>query len=478
MTDALRVAVLDASAGATERVSAVAAETETLSFVPTSDASGDAFDALGSRVDVCCIGADVLGSTADATPVEELLAARGKTAPAVVALVADADVRATMLDAGVDEAVSPDASARSFRSRLRRAARHRQVTCERSLYGAVVETMDDGAHLVAPDGERVFFNRRAAEVHGLPADELAERAPEVFRERGIMDDETLAAYEESMHAVLSGERDRAFVDVELETPAGSTVAETRLTRVEASDPATGEFEGVVGVTRDVTARVTSERELERTNERLGQLARFFSHDLRNPLNVASGYAELARREGTDEQFDRLQTALDRMDGLVGDLLVLLDEDERTVRESVHLPTAARHAWETVETADATLVVESDKSLHASPSNLRRLLENAFGNAVTHGGSDVTVTVRDTADGFVVDDDGHGIPAEIRETLFETGVSGDGGTGLGLAIVATVAEQHDWTVAFEDSIDGGARLRVGDVDVDGVDASQAASNKAR
>lgn len=477
MTDALQVAVLGTSEETAERVSAVIAETETLSFVKAGGSDGDATDILRSRADVCCVGTAALRSKANGAPVDELLDGRREAAsPAVVALVGDENAQAAALDAGVDEAVSPDASARLLRTRLRRAATNRRNFYEHTLYQAVVETMDDGAHLVAPDGRRVFFNRRAAEVHGLPADELAERAPEVFRERGIMDDETLAAYEESMDAVLSGERDRAFVDVELETPRGSTIAETRLTRVEASDPATGEFEGVVGVTRDVTARVTSERELERTNERLGQLARFFSHDLRNPLNVASGYAELARRDGTDEQFDRLQTALDRMDGLVGDLLVLLDDDKQAIRESVHLPTVARHAWETVETADATLVVDTDRTLHASPSSLRRLLENAFGNAVTHGGSDVTVTVRDTADGFVVDDDGRGIPAEIRETLFETGVSGDGGTGLGLAIVATVAEQHDWSVAFEESVDGGARLRVGDVD--GVDASQTASNKAR
>ena len=63
------------------------------------------------------------------------------------------------------------------------------------------------------------------------------------------------------------------------------------------------------------------------------------------------------------------------------------------------------------------------------------------------------------DGFYVADDGPGIPADVAESLFDEGVSGDGGTGLGLAIVADIVDAHGWTDDAVDEPDDGARFEV-------------------
>jgi signal transduction histidine kinase len=77
-----------------------------------------------------------------------------------------------------------------------------------------------------------------------------------------------------------------------------------------------------------------------------------------------------------------------------------------------------------------------------------------------GDATVTVTVGDLPDGFYVADDGPGIPATERGSVFEAGYSTDsGGTGFGLSIVATIAEAHGWTVEVTESEAGGARFEV-------------------
>ncbi|MFB6256436.1 MAG: ATP-binding protein [Haloplanus sp.] len=70
----------------------------------------------------------------------------------------------------------------------------------------------------------------------------------------------------------------------------------------------------------------------------------------------------------------------------------------------------------------------------------------------------TVTVGDLSDGFFVADDGPGIPASERDSVFDTGyTTTDAGTGLGLDIVEEIASAHDWEVTVADSVDGGARF---------------------
>jgi signal transduction histidine kinase len=140
------------------------------------------------------------------------------------------------------------------------------------------------------------------------------------------------------------------------------------------------------------------------------------------------------------------------------------------------------AWERVSTADAELVVEDSLSFEADDGLLANCLENLFRNAVEHGstsppsasphedsvehgGSAVTVRVGAHDDGFFVEDDGVGIPAEDRERVFDAGFStGEqaGHTGLGLLIVRAVCEAHDWTVAVTESDAGGARFEISGV----------------
>ncbi|WP_336000051.1 histidine kinase N-terminal 7TM domain-containing protein [Halorientalis halophila] len=257
--------------------------------------------------------------------------------------------------------------------------------------------------------------------------------------------------------------------------------------------------GQLVVLQDITDRVRRERRLRQQNEQLEEFASVVSHDLRNPLNVISARSQLARETGAAEHFDALDRAADRMDRLIDDLLQLarqgqtVDETER-----VNLREVAEDAWTLVNAPDASLSIEGDTVLEADRDRLQQALENLFRNAVDHVGEDVSLlvepleydaeggvasrrtngddeqTAADESDagtraGFAVEDDGHGIPPEERDQVFDYGhTTEDDGTGFGLAIVKEIVEAHGWEIRTvdgtlasgrEDGKYGGARFEI-------------------
>lgn len=229
-------------------------------------------------------------------------------------------------------------------------------------------------------------------------------------------------------------------------------------------PLASEVDGrraVVWVARDITDRKRREEALQEQRDRLDEFAAVVSHDLRTPLNVANGHLELAREQQDAEHLDAIAEAHERMEALVETLLaVAKGEVEPTDRERVALASFVRQCWETVDTDRATLSVTTDRVVQADPTRLRQLVENLFVNSIEHGGIDVTVTVGDLQDGFFIEDDGAGIDAGDRTTIFESGYSEVGtGSGFGLSIVSQVATDHGWSVSATASDTGGARFEI-------------------
>ncbi len=229
----------------------------------------------------------------------------------------------------------------------------------------------------------------------------------------------------------------------------------------------GVLRGRAIVLRDVTDQVRRKQALETQNERLEEFTGVVSHDLRNPLQLIDGKITLAQQTGNLDHLSDASDAVDRMERMLDELLTLAREGQTIAEtEPVALPECCRTAWDGVATDDATLVVDTDRTVEADTARLQRLLENLFRNAADHAGPDVTVTVGDTTEGFYVADDGPGIPADQRDSVFEFGTtfSADG-TGFGLAIVESIAEAHGWSITVGDSESGGARF---DISVNGHD----------
>lgn len=207
-------------------------------------------------------------------------------------------------------------------------------------------------------------------------------------------------------------------------------------------------------------------ELSRQNQRLKNFADILVHDLRNPLSIAKGRLEMVQTEDDGDHLDTVSKAHNRMEVLIDDVLSLA-RGGRTVTEPevVELQAIAQEAWRNVSTAQSTLSVTSERSIHADQSRLQQVLENLMRNAVEHAGADVEMTVGDLSDGFYVEDDGPGIPEAERADIFETGyTTNEQGTGFGLGIVKEIVEAHGWAVRVINSSTGGARFEFTGVDI--------------
>ncbi|MDS0243322.1 MULTISPECIES: PAS domain S-box protein [unclassified Haloferax] len=208
-----------------------------------------------------------------------------------------------------------------------------------------------------------------------------------------------------------------------------------------------------------------ERELASQNEQLESFASVVSHDLKNPLNAAMGYLDLAREQYGGDELDRVADAHERMAAIVEDVLALARNGQMVeAAERLPLRPVAEAAWTTAAggAPEATLAVDGDVAVDAHRGRLRQLLENLFSNAVRHGGDDVTVRVGPLGDrdGFYVADDGPGIPPDERPRIFEAGyTTSSEGTGFGLSVVMSVVNAHGWSVWFVESDDGGARFEI-------------------
>ena len=216
---------------------------------------------------------------------------------------------------------------------------------------------------------------------------------------------------------------------------------------------------------DITEQQAAREQLEQQNKRLAEFASIASHDLRNPLHVIGSSLELAEETGESEHFERAQRAVGRMEQLIDDLLVLAKQgDGVDTVERVGVDDVARECWAHLSTDEASLRIKTDRTVVADRSRLLQLLENLFTNSITHASSAVTITVGACDGGVFIADDGPGIPAGDRDSVFERGYTTTReGTGLGLYIVSEIAAAHGWEVVLADSDDSGVRIEITGVD---------------
>lgn len=207
--------------------------------------------------------------------------------------------------------------------------------------------------------------------------------------------------------------------------------------------------------------------IEQQRDQLEEFAGVVSHDLRNPLSVIAGYVDLAEKSGNPEHFDRIRNALDQMEMLIDDLLVLAREGRAIGEmEPINVTELVEQCWSFVPTDKATLEIEQNLTIRCDCDRAQQVFENLFRNAIEHGSTSVTVRVGALPErtGLYIEDDGPGIPAGARDQVFESGFStAQNGTGFGLSIVEQVVEAHGWEIEATDGETGGARFEITSVD---------------
>jgi signal transduction histidine kinase/CHASE1-domain containing sensor protein len=234
------------------------------------------------------------------------------------------------------------------------------------------------------------------------------------------------------------------------------------------DPSAG-VRGAVAVYRDIT-------ELRRYENDLKVFAGVVAHDLKAPLAVARGHAEVAMEElpldsPACERLARVLRSTDRMDAMIETLLAYTTARNapldlgpvdlgRLVRDVIEERLAHRTAsWS----------VGPLPWVRADAGMLRHVLDNLIGNAFKYVRAGAVPTVEVTGGpvpgGWArieVADAGIGIPDDEKPSVFETfhrtkEAAGYDGTGLGLAICRRIVERHGGEIGVEDNPGGGVRF---------------------
>jgi signal transduction histidine kinase/HAMP domain-containing protein len=346
-------------------------------------------------------------------------------------------------------------------------ARIAEAERERTRLAAVLTTISEGVVALDAAGELLFANPAAAAL--LESASPAEIAPRLAALDLLPPDDLPVE-----HEVTIGSR-------QLLITISPVSAATQATAVQAMPP---QVLASVWVLRDMTRL----KALEQARTRF---FRSISHDLRTPLTTIRGMLENMQDVAPPAQQATLTTIEDetaRLARLVEELLHPPDNGMLlpTERRPINLDVLAREICDLQQgrarRAGITLtctVLDSPPPVYGDRDRLKQALLNLLDNALrfTPAGGTVVIEVTTaqpssstsaSAIRLSVADNGPGIPAELRERIWERGVRGvdlgypdmDGeqrGAGLGLAIVREIVTAHGGQVRVDAHAPRGARF---------------------
>ncbi|MCY1073299.1 two-component system sensor histidine kinase NtrB [Archangium lansingense] len=212
--------------------------------------------------------------------------------------------------------------------------------------------------------------------------------------------------------------------------------------------------------RDERARREAAAKAAR-GEALTKMAAMAAHEIRNPLGVIRGTVELMRErsgaklsERDKESLEDVLGEVERLRRLTEDLLDL-SADRPLAAQRVALSEVLEEAARATEAAFPGVKVRRSFAelppVEGDAGRLRQVFANLLQNAAqAQGEGEVRLAAQ--PDGSAVrvrvEDDGPGVPKEVRERLFDLFVTGKAnGTGLGLALCRRLVERHGGTVVL-------------------------------
>ncbi|MFY8000054.1 MAG: tetratricopeptide repeat protein [Candidatus Kapaibacteriota bacterium] len=229
---------------------------------------------------------------------------------------------------------------------------------------------------------------------------------------------------------------------------------------------------------------TTNQELDAANRMKTQLLSMAAHDLKNPLGVIIGYADIALMDLPEEAptsslLRTMQATADRMNKLIKDLLdsaamemgnISLERSEVMLPSLVHA-VASRYSYN-AEKKEQHIVVEANDhfTVSADADRIEQVLDNLISNAVKYSPTGKTIWVRAMQRGGVarveVQDEGPGMSDADRAKLFgffqrlsAQPTGGESSNGVGLAIVKKIVDLHKGKIWAESELGKGTTFVV-------------------
>jgi signal transduction histidine kinase len=211
---------------------------------------------------------------------------------------------------------------------------------------------------------------------------------------------------------------------------------------------------------------------------VGQMASGIIHDLRQPMGIILGYADMMAKSQLSQEIQTdLSTKIVKQirlaEDMVSDIMdfvrgkMYLDIKEYSLKSYMKEISQFMDIILKGTTIDFVYDLEYDGKIYMDADRFRRVIFNIVGNASdamkTQLDGEVSVTVRkdDKDIIFLFSDNGPGIPEPIQDSLFEPfATSGKAyGTGLGMAISKKIVEEHDGTITFSTEKGEGTTFKI-------------------
>ena len=219
--------------------------------------------------------------------------------------------------------------------------------------------------------------------------------------------------------------------------------------------------------------------LEESFQKQNQFVSDASHELRTPIAVIRGYANLINRWGKSdtsilqESIDSIISETDHMNVLIKQLIFLAKGDKNMLHTEmvpINLKDIAQEILQEIEIMEidriVTLNVKEDVTILGDADMLKQLMNIHLENAVKYSkdGSLIEIRVwKDEKNAYIsIQDHGVGISADDQKMIFDRFYRADKsrnkeipGNGLGLSIASWIAQAHNGTIQVESTPDEGS-----------------------
>ncbi len=355
-------------------------------------------------------------------------------------------------------------------SRMRRMA----LEDEERFHG-LVESAPDAMVIVNNRQQILLVNEQSEKMFGYDREELVGRPVHI-----LLPERFVENHPKHVGEYLKAPRNRTMGvgrDLWARRKDGSELPiEIRLSPVQTRQGLV-----VTAAVRDITERKQAEETLKAANRELDAFVRTVSHDLRNPLTIIIGFAELLldkQRDRLDEQalscLEGIRSSGLKMQDLMEDLLVLarvghIERPADPIEISAVLSEVLHNLSEALARDRISIQATALASVRIPRTLLAQLLENLIGNALKYGcrkGNVIEVGTERLGPQLrlYVRDHGPGVPEEEALRIFEPfyrAASGQKhrGSGIGLSTVEKIARLYDGRAWVEETAGGGSTFWV-------------------
>ncbi|MDY6971562.1 MAG: PAS domain S-box protein [Thermodesulfobacteriota bacterium] len=342
----------------------------------------------------------------------------------------------------------------------------------RVILKSAVENTNEGFVTIDSNHKVIFFNKAAEEIFGYRRDEVIGRDLDVIMVPSCSKDHRQAVE----RYIRTREPRRIGHDTEITATKRNGEIFPAFISFSVSE-VDGELY-FTGIVRDLTETKALQERIAKAERlsALGQVVAEITHEIKNPLMMIGGFAhQLARGNKDKDDVKKLNIIMDetkRLESLIKELKELylpkslnvekieVNELLRDVCSLIQDDCREKNIHIKLETEVDSLIIEGDSN------KIKQVLLNLTKNSIEaiEDGGNLLVSSRKNGGiaEIVIDDDGCGIPLEIKEKIFNPFFTTKShGTGLGLSISRSIVEDHEggsFTLSSEEGC--GATFRIG------------------